>query len=226
MKGLKLEQFVAPCLTLVLLAGVAAQNLSRVSAEDAEPYHRRVRQVAKLIPYHIDDWVGVDVPVPAEAQKLLKPNILFNRRYVNVRTQLPVSLLLVQSRDARDLAGHYPPNCYVAHGWTRGTSVRRQWTVDGVAVPGFAYEFERTRLGQPSRMIVYNFMILPDGRLVPDMHGVRSAAGDQKRRVFGAAQIQVVFSASVPEAQRDEILQTLVGANMQIIRTICQGAVP
>ena len=226
MKGLKLEQLAAPCLTLVLLAAVAAQNLSRVSTKDAEPYHRRVRDAARQIPYHIGDWVGVDVAVPAEAQKLLKPNILFNRRYVNVRTQLPVSFLLVQSRDARDLAGHYPPNCYVAHGWTQETSVRRQWTVEGVTVPGFAYEFASTRRGQPSRMVVYNFMILPDGRLVPDMHGVRSAAGDQKRRVFGAGQIQVVFSASVPEAQRDEILQTLVGANMQIIRTIRQGEVP
>src|SRR5688572_23609198 len=116
--------------TLLLLGGIALdQALFRVPAANAAPYHALVQAAAAKIPFHIDTWFGTDIPVPPAATKLLKPNVIVSRRYAEMLTGRRVDFLLVQCTDARDIVGHYPPICYVTHGWTQESAEPRDWEV-------------------------------------------------------------------------------------------------
>ncbi|MFW6061969.1 MAG: exosortase-associated EpsI family protein, partial [Planctomycetota bacterium] len=106
-------------LTLAIIGGALAERLSYGSADEADPYHRRVAERIANIPYTIGDWKGEDVSVPRSAVELLQPNALCSRQYRNQKTGQVLSLLVVHCRDARDMTGHYPPVCYPAHGWTQ-----------------------------------------------------------------------------------------------------------
>ena len=78
---------IANCLTLLLAgAGVHRYAVMRRPA-GVEEYHRRVREAAAAIPRHIDGWVGEDTPVPAQAIRVLDPNVIISRRYLNVETK-------------------------------------------------------------------------------------------------------------------------------------------
>src|SRR4051812_11108984 len=92
--------------TFALLCGIVGDRirLDR-NVVDAEAYHTRVRKVAANIPYHFGNWLGLDVPVPGSAVKLLKPNIIISRRFEEMRTGRQVTLLVVQCTDARDILG-------------------------------------------------------------------------------------------------------------------------
>jgi hypothetical protein len=72
-------------------------------------------------------------------------------------------------------------------------------------------------------MIIYDFMILPDGRTCRDMDGVNAIARDPHARQLGAAQLQILVDSTMPEDQRDAIFQTLVQAHMPTIHAILAG---
>jgi hypothetical protein len=210
--------------TLLLLGGIAAdQALFRVPAADAAPYHARVQAAASRIPLHIGTWFGKDVPVPPAATKLLKPNVIASRRYEEMRTGKRVDFLLVQCTDTRDILGHYPPVCYVAHGWTQESAEPRDWDVDGLKIPGTVYVFSSNRNGLPARMTVYNFIVLPDGQICRGMGEADAAAQDLRRKFLGAAQVQLVFDGAGHLQANDDVLKLVIGANRNLIDTIRQG---
>ena len=219
----QLAMVLAPGLCLVMLGAVAVESMSRPTAADAEAYHRRVAEVIDAVPYQIEDWVGIDEPPPREAIALLRPNTIFSRRYENFVTGEQVSVVLVHCRDARDLAGHYPPICYPAHGWTQAEAVQTTRSLGEDRVELMSYTFTRDRTAGRSQMLVDNFLILPDGRIVSDMREVRRAAGNYARRMYGAAQVQVVHYGDVPDARREEAFRTLLEPMRQAIETIRVG---
>jgi len=217
--------YLAPAFVIALLFGIAAEkNWFHLPGENPEPYHERVRLVADQTPYQIGDWVGTDVEVPQGAVNLLRPNVLLSRRFRNLRTGQHVSMLLVQCEDARDLLGHYPPVCYPASGWTMRSAKSKDWSIGGLMIHGMEYEFSRSGLERSSRMLIDNFMLLPDGTVARDMDSIHSVAQDNRRKNYGAAQIQVVFDVSTSSVERDKIFQTFIKANMAIIETIVSGA--
>lgn len=218
------SSLMAPIVGLVLLAGIAIDYaLFHQPTGDANPYHERVRTVAETMPYTIGNWIGTDVEVPPAAIALLRPNVLLNRRFRNVKTDQQVSMLLVQCGDSRDLVGHYPPVCYVAHGWTQLSAAPRNWQVGDLAIHGTEYQFERSTFEQTSRIIIDNFMVLPDGTIARDVEAMRPLAENPRRKIFGAAQVQIVFQANTPVDQRDEIVNIFLAANAPIISTIRSG---
>ncbi|MEX0885580.1 MAG: exosortase-associated EpsI family protein [Phycisphaeraceae bacterium] len=219
----QLAMFAFPALCLVMLGAVTLETMSRPTADDAEPYHRRVAQVIDTIPYQIGDWVGIDEPPPREAIALLRPNTIFSRRYENIDTREQVSVVLVHCRDARDLAGHYPPICYPAHGWTQVRTDPLTRQLGDQRVPMMRYEFTMDRTAGRSRMIVDNFLVLPDGRIVRDMDEVRRAAGSYTRRIYGAAQVQIVYRADGSDERREQAFDTLLGPMRDAIQTIRAG---
>jgi hypothetical protein len=210
-------------LTLVLLGGLAAETQFRPRPADAEPFHKRVSSALRQMPTMIGEWDSREVPIPPAAVALLKPNAYFSRRYTNRNTGRTVDFLLVQCRDARDMGGHYPPVCYPAHGWSPISAKPVEWQVGGKPLPGMEYEFSRIDEAQTFSTVVSNLMILPTGRYVREMSEIRKAAADYLRQFYGAAQIQVVMPAAVPEEERRELVQMLLEANLPMLQTLGSG---
>lgn len=216
----------SPLLCLAVLAGMWAEARTRVQPADAEPYHRRAKEAIAALPYQIGGWVGRDEEIPPAAVKLLRPNYMVSRTYVDpLHVARSASLLIVQCKDSRDMLGHYPPICYPAHGMTMESEQRRDWRVGGLTIPGTEYVFTRDDGVGKYHMAVYNFMIIPGGGFARDMKGVERAAKDYQQRYFGAAQFQVTMNAEIPQYDRDQIFARLVGGNTEMIETLKSGGI-
>jgi hypothetical protein len=241
----------APVMAVGLLAGMAAEQRTYVTPADVEPYHARAKAAIEQVPWVITGnggfWTGKDDEVPIAAQKLLRPNHILSRTYVDKQTDAwgprVASLLIVQCRDSRDMLGHYPPRCYPSHGMTMALDTDRDWTIGDLVITGKEYHFTRDLQGQTHRTTVYNFFVVPakapDGgggrapavadAIKRDMDAVRDAAEDYQQRYYGAAQFQVVFnglsSADLPKGERDEIFATLIEPCLPVIKALASTAV-
>jgi hypothetical protein len=237
---------IAPAVSVGLLLPMAAQDAGRSRPPNVDAYHRQVKAAIEKIPPHLGTWVGEDQDVPTAAQKLLRPNIILSRNYTDTLTGAQVSLLIVHCRDPRDMLGHYPPICYPANGDPQsGEGAPRDWVVrespsndasPSRTISGMEYVFER-QFRDPRGMssvtrttVVYNFLVVPDHRdTIRDMDALQRAAKDYKRRPYGAAQFQVVFSGEdnhpVPSReQRDKVFQALIGPNLPVIDTLINAS--
>lgn len=209
--------------TAALLGGIAADRaLMRKPSQDSAAYHQRVRAVAEGVPFHFDRWLGVDVPVPQGAVSLLKPNVLLSRRYEEMGSGRRLTLLLVHCKDARDILGHYPPVCYAGQGWTLVGSQPRDWTVEDLPIKATRYTFKPPASEAGELVSIDNFMLLANGTTARDMDEVEVAAQDARRKYFGAAQVQIVYDASVSEADRASVFDAFVTMLKPLILTIEQ----
>lgn len=205
---------------LALLAAIAGLTATRPRAADAAPYHQAVADAAADTPMQIGDWLGHDEPVPASAQDLLQPNAIISRRFTNQATGETATFLLVHCKDTRDMAGHYPPNCYPGSGYEPETQRPYDLTIDSVRLNGRAYTFTYGPIGREKRIHVANVLLLPDGRTEPRMTQLRRAAADYRLRPFGAGQVQVVTDDTLTPQRRDEVVRQLIAANLEPIRAI------
>jgi hypothetical protein len=197
---------IALVVSVLLLGGAVAERCTLMSPVDGSAYQERVKQAFASFPAKVGDWTSKDVPVPAEAMRLLRPNSMFSRQYTNVATGQQCSVIMVDCTDARDLLCHYPPVCYPGQGWKLVGKQERNWDVAGEAAVGTNYEFSRVNFESATGIVTASTMILPDGRFKPDMRGVEEAAADVRRRAYGAAQIQVVVNGAMTAADRDRVI--------------------
>jgi hypothetical protein len=202
-------------LTVVLLGGIVAHSMARPKASDAEPYHRRVYASFDTLPTSFGGWASADEPAPEGAVKLLRPNRMLQRRFT--RDGIGASFLVVACKDAADLGGHYPPNCYPGQGFVRLETLDMDWDVGGRTVAGRQYQFRKTRGMEQHTLFVDSLLIVPGVGFVRDIDEVRKAAGDYTRQYYGAAQVQVVTTDAVTRKQREQIFQEILGANMAVI---------
>ena len=219
-RKLGISIFVSPLMCLMLLGGIVLEDRTHVKPSDADPYHLRAREVIENWPKQISQgsWLTVkDEPLPTPAEQLLHPNAAINRSYrsdavwANGRP-VEASLLIVQCRDSRDMAGHYPPNCYPASGDEQLSAQKFNLAAGGVTIDGMEYHFLQKTV-PVSRRCVYDFFIVPGKGIVADMNGVRRAAGDYQRRFYGAAQFQVIMDADLPQDLREQVFKMIIGAN-------------
>jgi hypothetical protein len=213
-----------PLLATIFLVGIGAEWLWLPKPANAEAYHQRIRAAAAEMPLRVGNWIGAETPVPDAAVKMLSPNVIISRRYLNVVTAGEASLLLVQCGDARDIVVHYPPICLCNSGWTLADAKPRDWNVGGLLVRGTEYQFTMRSLDQMSSIVVDNFMVLPTGSIVRNMDAVNDAASDVQRRYFGAAQVQIITPAAMPAADRESVFSELVGSMAHTIDAIREGA--
>lgn len=227
------QVLAAPTLCVGMLVGMVAQQQRRLGAEDFEAYHAEVRQMIEALPSAVENWMGSKAEVPAAAQTLLRPNALRAIRFMDMQPRYVlgsprgVLLVIVQCKAAADMVGHYPPNCYRGQGFELTERSSRDWTVDGVGIPGTQYTFTRTIHRQATRTIVYNFLMVPRRGIQRDIAGVRAAAEDYQQRYYGAAQVQVVFSGPMADlnvAERDDIFATLIRPALPVIARLSEGA--
>lgn len=222
MKGGALAQFLPVAAAVLLLGGAAADRLSLPRPEDSVPYHAHVRQVAASLPLTMDGWTSQPVAVPTEAISCLKPNVLISQQYSNPSSHEQFQLLLIQCADVRDLAPHYPPMCYPGRGLDLTGSVLRTWKSGDESFLATEYQFCSNSFSHNDPLVVENFMILPTGCCVPEMGQVRKQIG-LSSRYFGAAEVQVVFAADVPEARRLELTAACVKTYLPLIDAIKDG---
>jgi hypothetical protein len=228
-------RLAAPIVGLGLMLGMVAQQRQYLREADFAPFHERAYRAIDSIPWLHGSWNSVEVPPSPEAQKLLKPNIILSRLYTDISSvgrrdangnRLPerqASLLIVQCKRSNDMVGHYPPICYRAQGHEIERETARTWQVGPLTVHGMEYGFKITRNGQVSRTSVYNFMIVPGVGFARDMKGVEAAAEDYQQRYYGAAQVQVIFDAAVPQAERDQMFAELLAPASQAIELLKAG---
>jgi len=215
---------VAPVvLTMGLLGGALHQKMDFLSADDAVAYHQRVAAAVGSLPKQFGPWVGRDIDMPPGALALLRPNAISSRRYEHQTTGQQVQFLIVQCTDAREMLGHYPPNCYPAQGWTLRTEQPAVWSAPDLEVPGMTYEFFQVLPTRSSMVHVSNVIILPDGQMVRDMRAVQELGADYWKHHYGAAQIQMVFGADAAAAQREEIFETFLGVVAAVVEVIRSG---
>ena len=222
--------FAAPLVCLGLLGGIVLGNLRHASAQSADPFHARAKSAIDSIPYLIGNWVGSDQPVPTAAVALLRPNAILSRRYIDQGTSIssePISadFLIVQCRDSRDMAGHYPPNCYPAAGEKLISSRPFLQPIGALVIHGTEYHFAPADGGVESRC-VYDFFVVPGRGIVGTIGEVRDSAADRDRRQYGAAQIQVVLSDRYSHAQRQKAFADLLGGEESLLRTLTQTGKP
>jgi hypothetical protein len=222
----------SPMLCLALLAGIALQQRARLRADDAVvvSYHQRAKDAIDNIPLMVagpgGTWTSIDHKASPAAVRLLRPNVILSRHYVqNTTTGRPLhaDLLVVQCRDSRDMTGHYPPICYPNIGNALVYRARHEAIdVGGEKVPFTEYHFEKYSGGRPERKCVYNFFVVPGRGAVDDIKGVQEAAEDYQRRLFGAAQFQVVMPVDVltSPATREQVFAALVRSRPELIATL------
>jgi hypothetical protein len=222
----------SPVLCLGLLGGMVVQQNSRLRPDDAvvRTYHERAREAINAMPpgAFIDavTWNAEPRKPETAAVRLLKPNVILSRHYVEgVTDRYPrtADLLIVQCRDSRDMTGHYPPICYKNIGFELvEQKARAPVDVGGESVPFTEYHFEKWSQGQPLRVCIYNFFVVPGAGVVRDIKGVHRAAEDYERRFFGAAQFQVLIPLNqVPRRdERDMIFTSLLRSHAGLIGTL------
>lgn len=230
---------ISPLMCLCLLLGIALQQRGRLRPDDPRvvAYHAGAKKAINEMDWRIEAlgsiWTAVERTPETAAVRLLRPNIILSRRYVQNTTSarpMTAELLIVQCRDSRDMIGHYPPVCYrnIGHELVlrRG---RGPITVGNQLVPFTEYRFEKYTQGRAEAIFVYNFFVVPGRGAVDDIGGINEAAEDYERRFFGAAQFQVVMQeAVVPNPNdRDEIFAALLRSRPELIATlITDGMTP
>ncbi|HEX8323133.1 MAG TPA: exosortase-associated EpsI family protein [Tepidisphaeraceae bacterium] len=226
-----------PVLCAVLLSAMVADNRHYRTEEDYADYHRRAASAINRIPLSVGPWIGREEPLSKEELGLLQPNAYRCVSFTDTRPtstgEAPpqVLLLVAQCRRAGLMEGHYPPVCYPSRGYAQvnGAGTNRQWTVGRQRIVGMEYFFERRAGGRVGRTCVYNFMVLPQQGIRPDMESVGASAEDYQQRYYGAAQFQLVFGGGLaratPEAreQRDAAFAELIGPCSGVIATLCDG---
>lgn len=217
---------IFPIASLLMLLGIFAESLTHPSPEGAHAYHAQVRELAEQVPLQIGDWMGEDSPVPAQARDLLKPNVLISRRYVAPSGD-SVLLLIVQSADARDMGGHYPPVCYPNAGWSKLQEPRdSEVQVAGTAIPLTEYTYGVDGFdGGRERRILDFFVLKPVGPVREQRH-VRRQASDYRLRHYGAAQIQVIVDGPTSIAAREAIFAEFVEPLIPLIQAITAAGEP
>jgi hypothetical protein len=167
--------------------------------------------------------VGVDEDIHEGALKILDSNVALSRAYRNIHTGHSATLLVVQCPDARNLLGHYPPVCYPSQGWTQVSAEPRDVATESLDIDGTEYSFEYASLSQAARLGVLHAMVLPDGRIAPDMELMEESAKDKSAKFFGGASLQFVVDANLSTEERQEIYETLIEAAAPWIESVRSG---
>lgn len=206
--------------TLALLAGMALHLGLRSSNTASDEYHRRVAAAIDAVPHRVADFVSQEAPPPTPAVRLMRPNRVLFRRYTGPPGPRAVELLIVHSRDARDMIGHHPPVSYPARGWSATREEPKMYTVGGMRIPATRYRFEMSAPTFTRTVDIVSVLIRPDGAFPRDVEALRRGEAGAAAHDRGAAQVQLVFRESLPEPQRRELVEQFLAACVPVFESI------
>ena len=212
----------------ITLLVIGAMRSSPTESEHVSAYHEEVLEIVESIPIDFGRWTGESIPLPESATSLLNPNALVARRYVHRDKMLSATLMIVQCKDARDMAGHFPPRCYPANGWlTRDEGATETVEVEGNELA--IYKYHRVAGRVERDITVYNMFALPTGDPSISMKDVYQLSADYQFRYYGAAQIQIIIDGSVDQSEHAWILDemyALVNEPVERVRSAASGVAP
>jgi len=213
--GARSARRLAPLVTLLLLLALPATMSIRMEVDPADLERQRlIREVVGSNDLYRpgSGWAGTDIDVHRAAIDLLKPNAILTRHYRRIGGSETVDLLLVHCTDLRDMAGHYPPNCYPRSGWTLLGSHDRTMELLGEQLPVRVYEFSQAREsgGIEAGIRIFNFFVLPDGGTPLSMKAIRARAERRSLVTRGLAQVQAVTPRSLQEDVAAEAVRDLL----------------
>jgi hypothetical protein len=215
-------EMAAVVVFLSCVGAVAQHTRSLKPVTGTTAYHEHLARTIESAPREIREWVGVDVPIPVQAQNLLRPTAFLSRQYVNRATGESCVVTIVHCGDARDMLDHYPPNCYPGQGWILQRAKPAEFKLSVGTVQATNYEFARGRFGVSTLAAVTNAMILPNGTTDREMAGVERAMSTPALRNLGVAQVQVFFDQAIPEARRQAIAGEMLEGHAACIAAIAR----
>lgn len=210
----------------ILLALAVARLWTEAPSADTTAYMARVAERIDAMPYRIGRFIGVDAEVTPGAVELLQPNRILQRRFKDPVTGEQFSLVIVHCKIAKDMAGHFPPNCYPRAGWeaTEEADTVSLEAADTI-VNASLYHFSLDNGLLPTRIDILNFFVVPSGpqRYGSDMRLIdlasRSAAGSR----LGAAQVQIITPRGMDEATRESIWAQTMDVALPVLTEIAGG---
>jgi hypothetical protein len=169
-------------ITALLLAGtvyrVAASHLKLVVQSPIT-----LPVPLKYFPLVINDWVGQDVPIPENIQRVAKNDDSLSRLYINKPNNEWVNIYIAYSARPRTMLGHRPQVCYVAGGWIHdGTQSAEVISYSGQTIPCLIHRFHRPAPNH-DEIVVLNFYIV-NGRITDD-ESVFSGVGWRTPNIAG-----------------------------------------
>jgi len=226
---LKLQfHYLAPLTAIAVLVMMQGWKATLPDASVGVPFRARVKEAIAQFPLQAGPWEGVNIPLPQEAVALLHPSAYLSRQYTEVTSGDRVAFLVIEAEDARDMMGHYPPNCYPANGWdmiaSRGAANainnKAEWIVGDLHIRGREYEFRRSSIDGEQRLWVRSFFVLPNAMTYPDIGSFGRAAADFQIRPYGATQVQVVYEREYTPEDRERLFDSLIEAHRSLINTL------
>lgn len=205
---------------------VLSHEVHSKQSEDSK--QQQVTEALEGAPYRIENWEGVDVPVPTAAIEMLRPSAILSRNFTNVEDGRAASLVVIHCTDARDMDGHFPPVCYPSRGWIHDRNVDEQFSlvVGEKQIPVTLYHFRGgVDLGLPGRLHVFNFFLQANGVLTPDRPVVNHLLERHSRSARGIVQVQVVMSGQFAMEDATAAASTLLQGAMPLLKTLAEGPI-
>ncbi|MGP1271837.1 MAG: exosortase-associated EpsI family protein [Phycisphaerales bacterium] len=218
----------SPVLAACLLAAIIGTGtLNPAAPQGMATYVDNVVQAIDAVPYRIGGWTGADLDAPPpQTTEMLKPSRVLHRGYRESGSGDTVRLVLVHCPNVRDMAGHHPPNCYPATGWTTESSTDLLADAFGSSQRLAVHVFSRMDdTGIPRALTIANAFVVPgvDRELVPTMRSLQRVSENHRQRLLGAAQVQMIFEGRrTPEEIRDAV-ETFLPALEPVVSRVTEG---
>lgn len=216
-----------PVVSALLLTGLLAlRAVEHAPSVSVDRYMAGAASTIDGVPYKIGRFIGVDRSVTPGTVQLLQPNRILQRRYTDPDTGDAFSLVVVHCGIAKDMTGHYPPNCYPRSGWVSDAPAELVTLDDGgIVIPATMYHFEMQQGVTPERIDILNFFVVPSGpqRFGADIRLVDRASGSAWTSRYGAAQVQIVTGRDMNPEQREAIWNDALRAISPALSAIAEG---
>ena len=193
-------------IVLLLAGAVYRVAASRIKLVTKTPITLPVPLSA--FPMQVGNWIGKDVPIPENIQRVAGNDDFLNRLYINKLKNQWANVYIAYSARPRTMVGHRPRECYVGGGWVHdSTQPSEIISYAGRKVPCLIHRFHRPA-PETGEIVVLNFYIL-NGQLTNDESGFSgigwrtpNIAGNAARYV-AQVQISSVLENSVRTAAKD-----------------------
>ncbi len=221
-----LRKLAPIALTLALLACVAAARLVVVRTGVPE-FQERSRRAVEGLSKTVGTWRGeAQPPMDAHARELLDPNADASFAFRNARTGATAYFSVVQVKDAENMTGHAPMNCYPAVNFTIDKVDHRTFTMGGMEIAPAIYSMHRELPEGRQQGVVYSFFVFPDGTIGTSLADLDRFAANYRKLAYGVAHVQVLtWNPAMTDKQRDEIFSILVGSErcLEMVRVLRTG---
>lgn len=221
------HRLAAPVISAAVLATLAGMGTLRPSAPvGVEAYITEVVTQIDDTPYRINGWTGRDLTQPpTEAVDMLRPSRVLHRGYVSDGGRDEARVVIVHCPDVRDMAGHHPPNCYPATGWTSTGAGTLEIEAFGMPQTFALHRFNRHESGSSHRITIASGFVVPGhDAVIPDMAELRAVAENRRRTKLGAAQLQIIIDRTAGQEEIRRIVETFLPALEPVVDRVTEGA--